>query len=62
MVEVECEALVGWRWTPESVLPPPLDRRASPRLYELLWQCWTPSNTTDPSLPRSRRSGPASKV
>ena len=24
---------MGWRWTPESVLPPPLDRRASPRLY-----------------------------
>ena len=27
------EAQVGWRWTPESVSPPPLDRRASPRLY-----------------------------
>ena len=29
------EAQVGWRWTPASVSPPPLDRCASPRLY---WQ------------------------
>ena len=25
---------MGWRWTPESVLLPPLDRRTSTRLYE----------------------------
>ena len=24
---------MGWRWTPKSVLLPPLDRRTSPRLY-----------------------------
>ena len=37
MVKVETEAPALWRKPPETANPSTLDKRASPRLYRLVW-------------------------
>ena len=37
MVKVETEAPALWRKPPETATPSTLDKRASPRLYWLVW-------------------------
>ena len=38
MVKVENEAPARWRKPPETATPSTLDKRASPRLYWLVWR------------------------
>ena len=38
MVKVESEAPARWRMPPETATPSTLDKRASPRLYTLVWR------------------------